>query len=229
MFLLALDSSHSTGSLCLQKGPDILDHSEWKQERSHAELIASRIDKAFRHNSVDPQSLDALSVNIGPGSFTGIRIAVNTIKTLAYVFKKPIFTFNSLETIAASCSLETKNLVVAINAHSELCYFQEFSSTQGVWTVQSEPKVLAARELNLLLSQKETAFVGDAFTIYERLLTDVALLKKPKEFNDIPSAKYLAHLALTTKQKPLKWENVEPFYIRKSAPEEKRDSSPRPK
>src|SRR5690606_32941180 len=100
MLLLALDSSHSTGSLCLKRDSEVLEVTQWKQEKSHAELIASKIDKAFRTHNIKPQDIDAYCVNIGPGSFTGIRIAVNTIKTFAYVFKKPIYSFNSLETIA---------------------------------------------------------------------------------------------------------------------------------
>src|SRR5690606_12523003 len=97
---------------------------------------------------------------------TGIRIAVNTIKTFAYVFKKPIYSFNSLETIAASCSLDSKNLIVAINAHSELCYTQNFVNKNG-WIPTSQPAVLKASELNSLLNTADTTFVGNAFETYK--------------------------------------------------------------
>src|SRR5690606_22962842 len=120
------------------------------------------------------------------------------------------YSFNSLETIAASCSLDSKNLIVAINAHSELCYTQNFVNKNG-WIPTSQPAVLKASELNSLLNTADTTFVGNAFETYKHLIPNISLLKKPQQFEDIPSAKFLASLALSNTP-PSDWKNIEPFY-----------------
>lgn len=224
MLLLALDSSHSTGSLCLQRDSTVIAHTQWQQEKSHAELIASKMRKVFLTHNIKPEDIDKYCVNVGPGSFTGIRIAVNTIKTFAYVFDRPIFCFNSLETIAESCSMEGSSLTVAINAHSELCYVQTFLN-RGNWEAVGLPTVLPAVDLKNLNTGADSVFVGDAFTSYKHLVPQFAEFKRPIVFEDIPSAKSLTKLAKRTQLSPLKWNEVEPFYIRKSAPEEKRNAT----
>jgi len=116
MILLALESSHSEGSLCLQRDSEILEFYTWKQEKSHAELIATFLDKALKSQNLKLSYIYAYAVNVGPGSFTGIRIAINTIKTLGFVTHKSIYTFNTLETIAKGCSVDSENLIFPINA-----------------------------------------------------------------------------------------------------------------
>lgn len=219
MLILGLDTSHSEGSLCLQRDSQILELMEWKQEKSHAELIAGFLVKALKNHDIDQKDIDAYAVNIGPGSFTGIRIGINTIKSLSFVTGKPIYTFNSLETIAQSCSHDEKNLIVAINAHSELCYVGKFVSTGKNWVSEGTVEVLPSANLNELLKNTSTIFVGDAFSVYKEKITEKVL--KPKIHLDIPSAKYLNELALQSHSKSISWEALEPFYVRLSSPEEK--------
>lgn len=222
MLILGLDSSHSEGSLCLQKDSQILESLEWKQEKSHAELIATFLDKALKNHNLKTEDIDVYSVNVGPGSFTGIRISINTIKTLSFVHKKPIYAFNSLETIAQSCSLDQKNLVVAINAHSDLCYVGKLVNAVDFWKLTSDISVLPSQKLNELLKEPNTCFVGDAFSTYKDKITTSILY--PKSYRDIPQATSLISLANSYKndsQKIKTWETLEPFYVRLSSPEEK--------
>ena len=219
MILLGLDTSHSEGSLCLQRDSQILELLDWKQEKSHAELIAGFLDKSLKKHKLTPKDINGYAVNIGPGSFTGIRIGINTIKTLAFVSHKPIFTFNSLETIAQSASQDKKNLIVAINAHSELCYVGKFVSHDDKWKALGDIEVLPAIQLNDLLKTPETIFAGDAFEVYKDKITNPVL--KPNAFQDIPSAKFLNELAQHKNAKSISWEALETFYVRLSSPEEK--------
>lgn len=219
MIFLSLDTSHSEGSLCLQRDSSQLEEFHWTQEKSHAELVAGFISKALKNHNLDVSSIDTFVVNSGPGSFTGIRISINTIKTLAYVTKKPILTFNSLETIAQSCSHDQDRLVVAINAHSELCYTAEFIWKNSSWTENSPIEVISANALNEKLEAENTIFVGDAFEVYKDRIQKKILY--PTQHKNIPSAKSLCELALKTQKPTITWEQLEPFYVRRSSPEEK--------
>ncbi|MES2768513.1 MAG: tRNA (adenosine(37)-N6)-threonylcarbamoyltransferase complex dimerization subunit type 1 TsaB [Bdellovibrionota bacterium] len=223
MLLLGLESSHSEGSLSLQRDSQILETFSWKQEKSHAELLAGFLVKALKNHNLKQSDIDAYAVNVGPGSFTGIRISINTIKTLGFFTHKPIYTFNSLETIAQGASLDDQKLLVAINAHSELCYVGKFVSAGNNWMPAGEIEVASALKLNDLLKQPNTLFVGDAFEYYKDKIDSSLEIKRPKTFNDIPSAVHLNQLALLSKdsKKPISWEALEPLYVRLSSPEEK--------
>lgn len=220
MLLLGLESSHSEGSLSLQRDSKVIETFSWKQEKSHAELLAGFLVKALKNQNLNQHDIDAYAVNIGPGSFTGIRISINTIKTLAFVNKKPIYTFNSLETLAQGASLDDKSLIVAINAHSELCYVGRFVNSENKWKPLGEIQVLPASKLNDLLKEANTLFVGDAFEFYKDKIDSNLTIKRPKNFTDIPSAVHLNQLAANS-QKTISWEALEPFYVRLSSPEEK--------
>jgi tRNA threonylcarbamoyladenosine biosynthesis protein TsaB len=76
MLLLGLESSHSEGSLSLQRDSQVLETFSWKQEKSHAELLAGFLVKALKNQNLKQSDIDAYVVNIGPGSFTGIRISI---------------------------------------------------------------------------------------------------------------------------------------------------------
>ncbi len=219
MTLLCLDTSHSQGSLCLSRDSQILELHTWTQEKSHAELVAGYIAKTFSNHKLKQTDIDAYVVNIGPGSFTGIRISINTIKTLSFVTKKPIYTFNSLETLAESCSLDDENLFVAINAHSDLCYSARFVRSDSSWTLKDNVEVIPSTKLNDVLVEPKTVFAGDAFTIYKDKIT--VPIRRPNVFLDTPSAKHLSTLALKQSSKTVSWENLNPFYVRLSSPEEK--------
>lgn len=221
MLLLGLESSHSEGSLSLQRDSTVLETFSWKQEKSHAELLAGFLVKALKNQNLKQSDIDAYAVNIGPGSFTGIRISINTIKTLAFVNHKPIYTFNSLETLAQAASVDDKNLTVAINAHSELSYVGKFVNDENKWKSQGEIQVLPSSKLNDLLKEPNTLFVGDAFEFYKDKIDSSLTIKRPKSFSDIPSAIHLNQLANINSQKTIQWEALEPFYVRLSSPEEK--------
>src|SRR4051812_7025714 len=80
--------------------------------------------------------------------------------------------------------------------------------------------VTPAAQLNELLLEKDTVFVGDAFEVYKSKITNV--IYKPKINLDIPSAKSLNALVFRHKNtlNPIQWESLEPFYLRLSSPEE---------
>jgi tRNA threonylcarbamoyladenosine biosynthesis protein TsaB len=230
MTLLGLDTSHTEGSLCLQRDSSVLELFNWKQEKSHAELLAGYLVQALKNHKLEQKDIDAYAVNIGPGSFTGIRISINTIKTLAFVTGKPIYTFTSLEVIAQSCSLECENLTIAINAHSELCYMGKFVKSADRWVLEDKISVISALKLNDILSEPNTLFAGDAFEVYKDKIDSSIKINKPKNHKDIPSALYLNELVTKNKSgvKPIFWESLEPFYLRLSSPEEKQAASQNP-
>ncbi len=73
----------------------------------HSEKLCQKVQQALEQNGVSFAELDAYACAIGPGSFTGIRIGVSTVKGYAMAHKKPFVAVNTLHAIATSANCGT--------------------------------------------------------------------------------------------------------------------------
>ncbi|WP_172199650.1 tRNA (adenosine(37)-N6)-threonylcarbamoyltransferase complex dimerization subunit type 1 TsaB [Saccharibacillus qingshengii] len=107
--ILALDTSSASQAVAVLEGSGILFESSSLAERNHSVNLLPEIERALRQSGTDKQALAGIAVGIGPGSYTGVRIAVTTAKTLAWALKLPVAAVSSLEAQAAS-GLEASGL-----------------------------------------------------------------------------------------------------------------------
>lgn len=100
--LLAFDTSGAVGSVALARGAEILA-SEFLPERgAHARRLIPVIGRLLRTAAVDRQQLQGIVVGLGPGSFTGVRIAAATARGLAAGLGIPVWGWSSLAAGAAT-------------------------------------------------------------------------------------------------------------------------------
>ncbi len=100
--VLALDTSSASQAVAVLEGQDIRFESSSLAERNHSVNLLPEIERALRESGTDKRALAGIAVGIGPGSYTGVRIAVTTAKTLAWALKLPVAAVSSLE--AQACS-----------------------------------------------------------------------------------------------------------------------------
>lgn len=100
MKFLAIDTSTDYLSLAVMQGDRVLARIHKKAPRSHSSLLMPMIDRILKKSKTKLKNLDGFCLSIGPGSFTGLRIGVTTVKGLAFVTKKPIVTVPTLDAIA---------------------------------------------------------------------------------------------------------------------------------
>jgi tRNA threonylcarbamoyladenosine biosynthesis protein TsaB len=81
--LLALDTSTSTASLALFDGAQVLSETTWLAGREHSTRLLIEVQLAFERIGRDPAQLTGLVVARGPGSFTGVRVALSVAKGIA--------------------------------------------------------------------------------------------------------------------------------------------------
>lgn len=97
MICLFLDTSSDNLMVTLLKDNNIIFESNIKSLRDHSTHLVQTIDDAFNSNNLEPKDLDKIFVGIGPGSFTGTRIAITFAKTLAYCFNIDLIPVSSIE------------------------------------------------------------------------------------------------------------------------------------
>jgi len=100
MKLLAIDTSTDYLSLAIMQGDKVIQRIHKKVPRSHSSLLMPMIDRILKKSKTRLKDLDGFCLSIGPGSFTGLRIGVVTVKGLAFVTKKPIVIVPTLDAIA---------------------------------------------------------------------------------------------------------------------------------
>lgn len=97
--LLAIDTSTATMAGAITKGTDVLAEVQTEAERNHSIHIMTNIEKMLDESRLALQDISAFVTGIGPGSYTGVRIAVTAAKTLAWSSNKPVIGISSLEAL----------------------------------------------------------------------------------------------------------------------------------
>ncbi len=98
--LLALDTSTSTASVALFDGQRVLSETTWLAGREHSTRLLVEVDAAFERIGRTPTELTGLVVARGPGSFTGVRVALSVAKGMAAGLKIPMWGVSSLDVLA---------------------------------------------------------------------------------------------------------------------------------
>lgn len=99
--ILAVETSSRSGSIALADGPDLLAESAFTADQEHARDLLPVIDALLKAHHWTPASIQACCISIGPGSFTGLRVAVTFARHLALTVGAKLCAVPTLDVIAA--------------------------------------------------------------------------------------------------------------------------------
>ncbi len=98
--ILHIETATPTCSVALSYGRELVSFKESHIDKSHASLLTVFIDDLFKETGISATELDAVSVSMGPGSYTGLRIGVSVAKGLAYGLGIPMLAVSTLKAMA---------------------------------------------------------------------------------------------------------------------------------
>ena len=101
MKVLAVDTSTMVSTCAVLDDEKILGEYSLNQEVTHSENLVPMIKEMLYNLGLKASDIDLYGVATGPGSFTGLRIGIATVKSLAHVFDKPIVGVSTLEGLAS--------------------------------------------------------------------------------------------------------------------------------
>lgn len=125
MKILAIDTTTEDMTVVLICDNDIIDGSVNACGRHHSEMLCGAVADLMRKADVGFDDLDAYACAVGPGSFTGIRIGVSTVKGYATACDKPLIGVNCLQAIGNSKQLGGKNCAFIDSGNGY--YFADFA------------------------------------------------------------------------------------------------------
>lgn len=109
--ILHIDTALSVASVCLSKEKASLGLLINENQQGHAAWLHSAIDELMKKCNYSLSQLDAISVSIGPGSYTGLRVGLSSAKGLSYALKIPLITIPSTTILAAAVKNEAIDLI----------------------------------------------------------------------------------------------------------------------
>ena len=127
--ILNIETSSKNCSVCLSSKGNLVTSFDLEDEAyRHSELLTSSIQNILSQNNLDVSGLSAVSVGIGPGSFTGLRIGLSVAKGLCYPHNINLIGISSLKIIANSVINENKNIISLIKDKGQHYYISKYSN-----------------------------------------------------------------------------------------------------
>lgn len=221
-FALALETSTAIGSVALFEDTKVLGLKRLRDQRSHSEWLHRSIVETLKENNLSLRQLNELRVGVGPGSFTGIRVSLNSAKSLAYALKLPLAAYSSLETMAHNVSQSEYPILCMINAYKNMVYAQIFKREGSCLVATQEPGAVSVRDLLGWLPTAHSQFLvlGDGYLHYHKFFSPELSVRflRPCLVSteiDFPLAEKMDFSTQT-----MDWKTVQPLYIRASEAEE---------
>ncbi|MDC2839072.1 tRNA (adenosine(37)-N6)-threonylcarbamoyltransferase complex dimerization subunit type 1 TsaB [Limosilactobacillus mucosae] len=186
MKILAIDTSNHPMSVALVENDQLLATTTLNMVRNHSIFLLPVIDDLFQKVQWQPQDLDRIVVAQGPGSYTGIRIAVTSAKVLADTLKIELVGISSLKTVAANVNPGTNALIVPFfDARRGNVFAGAYQWKDGQLISVLNDQHLAMQDLleQLVKFEKPVLLAGELTDRLKKQLTAV-----PKQMQFLPSA-----------------------------------------
>lgn len=169
MKILAIDTTANTAACALVEDGRVKGVSTVDGILTHSETMLPMIDELLKRLAIAVSDLDAFAVAEGPGSFTGVRIGVSTIKGLAFSTNKPCIGVSSLAGLAFNLDGFDGLVVPVMDARRQQVYTAIYNEGNCVF----EDALIPLSELADELAKYEfpIRLVGDGYQLAERYLT----------------------------------------------------------
>ncbi|MCZ2158073.1 tRNA (adenosine(37)-N6)-threonylcarbamoyltransferase complex dimerization subunit type 1 TsaB [Bartonella sp. 220] len=129
MLILAIDTASIYCAVALLRHKSVIARISERMNKGHAEKLIGYIAQVTDQANMPLNQVDRIAVNIGPGSFTGVRVGVSTARALALALKIPAVGISAMEALAAQTSNKntTSAISVVIEAGRDMFYYQNFN------------------------------------------------------------------------------------------------------
>lgn len=222
MKILAIDTSTMISSVGVLDGEYTLGEYSLNQVKTHSELLMPMVDELLKNLKLTFDDIDLFAVGKGPGSFTGLRIGMSAIKTVAQVLDKKIIGISTLEALAYG--IVTDRLIMPIiDARGKRYFSAIYKWEDGRLENQLDEGLFKEKDLLEFLKNSDDKFVivGDAINLIKDRLLDFDNITFAHARQNNCLAINIAQLASIKAQenKYDSYYDLAPNYIRKSQAE----------
>jgi tRNA threonylcarbamoyladenosine biosynthesis protein TsaB len=229
MNVLAIDTSTAITAVAVLADNVVRAEDNAATDQKHGDVVLPRVQAVLAAAGLTLAEIDLIAVGVGPGSFTGLRVGLATVKGLGFALQKPVRGVSSPLAIALAALERAPQVVVLLDAFKGEVYAGVFrrgadgskSAIQAVPLFHASPSEAAARALAVLDPASAAIVCGDGVRRYEAeimpLLGAGRVALGPAEL-DAPRGARVAELALRDfgQYGPSDLATLEPTYVRGS-------------
>ncbi len=214
MKILGIDTTTKFLCLGIYDGARVYEYNMELGTR-HSSLLIPTIERVLDVLGWHISDIDYFACGLGPGSFTGMRVGLSTIKGLSWSLHKPIIGISTLDILARNASRVAKTIAPIIDAKRSLIYCSVYRIKNG-GLKRMTPYLLLPKDGFLKKIPKDATLLGDALSLYKedilRKIKNVKILDKDYWY---PQAHNIVELALERiKEKKFSHAfEVEPIYL----------------
>ncbi|WP_202708697.1 tRNA (adenosine(37)-N6)-threonylcarbamoyltransferase complex dimerization subunit type 1 TsaB [Sporosalibacterium faouarense] len=222
MKILAIDTSSIVATCAIMDDEKLIGEYILNHKRTHSQKIMPIIEEILSSCDLKPEDIDVYAASVGPGSFTGLRIGVATVKGLAHAMNKSVVGISTIEALAFNIPYSEGIIVPMMDARRDRVYTGIYKWEDGDLCVIEEPDAIEVEELlDKLLKRNEKVIVnGDGAIVYKDKIIEglgSKVLFAPKSVN-MARAASVAELAMAKAKigDVTSFMDLVPDYLRKS-------------
>lgn len=213
--LLSLDSSAVTASVALTDGDRVIKSEFVNSGLTHSETLLPMVKRVMGDNEFS--SLDAVAITAGPGSFTGVRIGVATVKGIAFAGNIPCYGVSTLEAIAYNFVDENCIVCAVMDARRLQFYNAIFKVENGTVSRLTPDRAISIDDLRDELKQYDSVIIaGDGAALCSQ---NIALDNCKIAADDKIYQNALSVAKCVKNKKPIAPSALMPVYLRQSQAE----------
>ncbi len=223
--ILAIDTSSVSGSIALVEGGRLVSERTVGDAGPHAKWLLGNIADLCQKSDIGLDKIDVFAVSVGPGSFTGLRIGLTTVKGLAWSVNKPVAGVSTLKALALNAPFAGMPVCTILDARKSEVYSALFSFSGGSCETLLRPAAITPQNLlqrleELVPAPTPVLFLGSGLAVYREFIegsrVGVVVAREPLWH---VRASNIAFLAQNKDCEAVSAINLTPFYLRKSEAE----------
>lgn len=174
MRILALDSSGLVASVAVVEEQNLIGEYTIHHKKTHSQTLLPMLDEVVKMIELDLETIDAVAVAAGPGSFTGLRIGSATAKGLGMAMNKPIVEVPTVEAIAYNFAYSDKIICPIMDARRNQVYTGIYQWKDNEFTVLEDQMAVGIEDLleKLTAYEGEVVFLGDGVPVFEQVIVE---------------------------------------------------------
>ncbi len=223
MKVLALETATLAGSIAIVDDVEgLIGEVKVSVKIAHSERLMPSIEWLLNASGISIKEIDVFAVSIGPGSFTGLRIGLSTVKGFAFATGRPVVPVRTLDAFARIMPFCQHLICPMLDARKNEVYAACYRWDNDVCTKMMPETSIHPHEL-LKGTKGPVVFMGDGARIYKNVISDVmktrAIFAPPAQMS--PSASTVAEIAIEMTAQGMAADpaSLTPYYIRKSEAE----------
>lgn len=174
MKILAVDSSGLVASVAILEDENIIAEYTVNFKKTHSQTLLPMLDEIVKMTETDLNSVDAIAVAAGPGSFTGLRIGSATVKGLGLALDKPIISVPTVEGIAYNIGVTDAIICPILDARRGQVYTGIYGYEEDKFVVLEEQMATSIEDIldKLATYNKRVIFMGDGVPVFKEIICE---------------------------------------------------------